>query len=133
MSALTIQLPGLPPVTHVLKDDAITIGRMRGNTIVIDDSSVSLCHAKITRVNGRFYLKDLNSTNGTLVNGQTISEAPLRDQDRVRFAEVIAEFVDEAAELAPRPASTPAKPAAAVPPTQPAPVLKRKTAAFGPM
>src|SRR3954466_14562079 len=80
MSALTIQLPGMPPVTHVLKDDTITIGRMKGNTIVIADDSVSLLHAKITRVNGRFHLKDLNSTNGTLVNGQSISEAPLRNQ-----------------------------------------------------
>src|SRR6185295_12309577 len=97
MSALTIQLSGLPPVTHVLKDDTITIGRMRGNTIVIDNDSVSLVHAKITRVEGRFFLKDLNSTNGTLVNGQTISEAPLRNLDRIRFADVIGEFHNEPA------------------------------------
>jgi len=56
-----------------------------GNTIVIEDTSISLMHARITRKNGEFYLKDLNSTNGTIVNGQPISEAKLQDLDRVRL------------------------------------------------
>jgi predicted component of type VI protein secretion system len=93
MPTLTIQLPGLPPVAHVLNDETSTIGRMKGNTIVIDDSSVSLSHAKITRKNGEFFLKDLNSTNGTEVNGQPINEARLRDCDRVRFANISAQFL----------------------------------------
>src|SRR5512142_1892850 len=92
MPTLMIQLPGLPPVAHVLKDETTTIGRMKGNTIMIDDPSVSLCHAKITRKDGLFFLKDLNSTNGTVVNGQTISEARLHDFDRIRFADVPAQF-----------------------------------------
>jgi len=75
MPTLSIQLPGLPPVSHVLKDETITIGRMKGNTIVIEDSSISLMHAKITRKDGQFHLKDLNSTNGTMVNGQPITDA----------------------------------------------------------
>src|SRR6476660_25770 len=95
MPTLSIQLPGLPPVSHVLKDETITIGRMKGNTIVIEDSSISLMHAKITRKNGDFLLKDLNSTNGTRVNGQSIGEVKLRDQDRVRFAEITCQFVAE--------------------------------------
>ena len=52
MATLTIQLPGFPAVSHLLKDDTITIGRMKGNNIVIDDDSVSLTHARITRING---------------------------------------------------------------------------------
>src|SRR5215471_7906645 len=96
MPTLTIQLPGLPPVSHVLKDETITIGRMKGNTIVIDDSSISLMHARITRKNGDYYLKDLNSTNGTTLNGQLVAEARLRDLDRVRFAEITAQFQAEA-------------------------------------
>jgi len=94
MPTLTIQLAGLPPVSHVLKDETITIGRMKGNTIVIDDASISLSHAKITRKNGKFFLKDLNSTNGTLVNGQSISDAPLKDRDRVLFAEIQGQFLE---------------------------------------
>src|SRR3954462_12184817 len=97
MSILLLHLPGLPPVAHVLKDETITIGRMKGNTIVIEDSSISLMHAKITRKNGDFLLKDLNSTNGTLVNGQPIGEVKLRDLDRVRFAEITCQFLADAA------------------------------------
>src|SRR3954462_8628728 len=95
MSTLIIQLPGLPAVSHVLKDETITIGRLKGNTIVIEDSSISLMHAKITRKDGQFFLKDLNSTNGTIVNGQPIGEVRLRDQDRVRFAEITTHFVTD--------------------------------------
>src|SRR5881227_701990 len=93
MPTLTIQLPGQLPVFHVLKDETITIGRLKGNTIVIEDSSISLMHAKITRKDGQFFLKDLNSTNGTIVNGQPIGEVRLRDLDRVRFAEITCQFV----------------------------------------
>jgi predicted component of type VI protein secretion system len=93
MPTLTIQLPGQPPVFHVLRDETITVGRLKSNTIVIEDNSVSLMHAKITRKDGQFYLKDLNSTNGTIVNGQPIGEVRLRDQDKVRFAEITTQFV----------------------------------------
>jgi pSer/pThr/pTyr-binding forkhead associated (FHA) protein len=111
MPTLSIQLPGLPPVSHVLKDETITIGRMKGNTIVIEDSSISLMHAKITRKNGDFLLKDLNSTNGTSVNGQPIGEVKLRDSDRVRFAEITCQFVADAVVPTEQPTQTVAAPA----------------------
>jgi hypothetical protein len=92
MPTLTIQLPGLPSVEHIVREDAITLGRMKGNSIALNDSSVSLSHAKITRVGNDFFLKDLNSTNGTMLNGQSITEARLRDGDQLKFGEVIAYF-----------------------------------------
>lgn len=112
MATLTIQLPGLPPVEHVLRDEAITIGRMRGNTIALEDSSVSLSHAKLTRFGDDYVLKDLNSTNGTMLNGQSINEARLHDGDRVQFGEVVACFrLELAAPVPPAKADSP-KPAA---------------------
>src|SRR5215470_14733221 len=96
MPTLSIQLPGLPPVSHVLKDETITIGRMKGNTIVIEDSSISLIHAKITRKNGDLILKDLNSTNDTIVNGQPVDEVRLRDLNRIRFADITCQFLADA-------------------------------------
>src|SRR5438067_541659 len=95
MPTLLVQLPGFPPVSHIIRDETTTIGRLKSNSIVIDDSSVSLMHAKITRKNGEYYLKDLNSTNGTIVNGQAVGEAKLKDQDRVRFAEISTQFMAE--------------------------------------
>ena len=121
MATLTIQLPGLPPVSHVLKDETITVGRMKGNSIVIDDASVSLTHARITRKSGEFYLKDLNSTNGTIVNGQRINEARLHDLDRVSFADIAAQFQAEAPAEATAPAPAPILPATAKKEAQPAP------------
>jgi hypothetical protein len=98
MPTLTIQLPGLPPVAHVLREETTTIGRMKGSTIVVDDTSVSLMHAKITRSKeGEYFLKDLNSTNGTLINGQTVREVKLQDLDQICFADVLAQFHGEAA------------------------------------
>jgi len=130
MPTLSIQLPGLPPVSHVLKDETITIGRMKGNTIVIEDSSISLMHAKITRKNGDFLLKDLNSTNGTSVNGQPIGEVKLRDLDRVRFAEITCQFIADSAVPTEQPTQTVAAPAP-VPVMQSAvqPGVSRNTAA----
>lgn len=121
MPTLSIQLPGLPPVSHVLKDETITIGRMKGNTIVIEDSSISLMHAKITRKNGDFLLKDLNSTNGTDVNGQPIAEVRLKDQDRVRFAEISCQFLADAAEQVTSTGIAPTVPAPA--PVRPLPIV----------
>ena len=122
-----IQLPGLPPVSHVVNGEMVTIGRMKGNTIVIDDVSISLMHAKITRKDGQYYLKDLNSTNGTTVNGQSIGEIRLRDQDRVRFADITTQFVADPEPVAPVSSAAPvmaALPSAAAAPVraaQPAP------------
>jgi pSer/pThr/pTyr-binding forkhead associated (FHA) protein len=118
MPTLTIQLPNLPPVDHIIRDEMITIGRMKGNTIALDDSSVSISHAKITRSNGEFFVKDLNSTNGTMLNGQSIVEARLRDGDQIKFGEVIAYYHAEPAFAGASPAqSQPASP----PPAQSTP------------
>jgi len=116
MATLIIQLPNMPPVEHVLKDEAITIGRMRGNSIALDDSSVSLSHAKLTRIDGAYHIKDLNSTNGTLLNGQSVSEARLHDGDYVKFGEVTGRFHADASALTSQPGSPAVVPAAPRPP-----------------
>ncbi len=122
MPTLTIQLPNLPPVDHIIRDEMITIGRMKGNTIALDDPSVSISHAKITRSNGEFFVKDLNSTNGTMLNGQSIVEARLRDGDQIKFGEVIAHYRGEPAfPGAPSPQTQSASTAAAQPAPAPAP------------
>ncbi len=117
MPTLTIQLPGLPPVDHILRDEMMTIGRMKGNTIALDDASVSVSHAKITRKGVEFFLKDLNATNGTMLNGQSINEARLKDGDQVKFGEVIAIYRSEPEFISNTPGAVPT--AAAAPSSQP--------------
>lgn len=53
--------------------DSVTIGRMGECGIVIDyDKSVSSRHCKIAVQNGRFYITDLNSSNGTFIDGKKV-------------------------------------------------------------
>ena len=48
----------------------IKIGREKSNSIVIDDTMVSRYHAVIHKIKDVYYIKDLESTNGTRVNGE---------------------------------------------------------------
>lgn len=73
---------------HELEEDVITIGRMEDNQIQIEHPSVSGHHAQLTSIGGGYQLRDLNSTNGTRVNGGQVSEHPLREGDRIRFGKV---------------------------------------------
>src|SRR4051794_13567373 len=79
-------------ITHELVDVLITIGRAPDNAIVLDDPSVSSRHAKLELSGDTYRLKDLESTNGTRVNGIPITETALRFDDRIRFGGVDGRF-----------------------------------------
>ena len=56
-----------------LSEDAeLNIGRAYDNDIVVQDAAVSRHHASVGMKGGRVYVKDMQSTNGTAVNGETI-------------------------------------------------------------
>src|SRR5277367_2589985 len=61
----------------------VTIGREEGNLLRLNDERVSRFHAKIQHDNGDVILTDLESTNGTRVNGNTVQIRRLRPGDRV--------------------------------------------------
>jgi pSer/pThr/pTyr-binding forkhead associated (FHA) protein len=75
-----------------LGSDIVTIGRARTNQIVVDDPSVSAHHAVLLRTGASYSLKDLNSSNGTRINGDCVTEAELKDGDTIRFGSVTATF-----------------------------------------
>ena len=87
---LTTQAQG--KVAYEFAERSITIGRAPDNMIVIDDPSVSNRHALLELSGETYRLKDLDSTNGTKVNGVPITETVLRFEDRVRFAAIEARF-----------------------------------------
>ena len=66
---------------YTFTKDLIIAGRTQTNDLVIDDPTVSRHHFKITRENNNFYIEDLNSTNGTYVNGLKIKKSILKDGD----------------------------------------------------
>src|SRR5438270_804915 len=79
-------------VAYEFAERSITIGRAPDNMIVIDDASVSSRHA-LLELRGEIYrLKDLESTNGTKVNGVPITDTVLRFEDRIRFGAIESRF-----------------------------------------
>jgi pSer/pThr/pTyr-binding forkhead associated (FHA) protein len=78
--------------THELTEDLITIGRGPDNMIVVNDPSISTRHAQLERAGETYRLKDLDSTNGTRVNGIPVVETLLRFDDRIRFGAAEARY-----------------------------------------
>jgi hypothetical protein len=72
--------------TYPLQGHVLNIGRRLGNHIVIDDPRVSRTHAQVRGVRGRYVLFDLNSTGGTFVNGQRITQHSLKPGDVISLA-----------------------------------------------
>jgi pSer/pThr/pTyr-binding forkhead associated (FHA) protein len=79
-------------VAYEFAERSITIGRAPDNMIVIDDPSVSNRHALMERSGETYRLKDLDSTNGTKVNGVPVTETLLRLEDRIRFGVIEARY-----------------------------------------
>src|SRR5258707_3163610 len=66
-----------------LSAEPITVGRDPKNDVILDDRRVSRRHAEVRLRLGRYTLYDLQSTNGTFVNGRRIAEMVLSDEDRI--------------------------------------------------
>jgi pSer/pThr/pTyr-binding forkhead associated (FHA) protein len=92
MAWLVLNCEGRDPVAHELLGDIVMIGRAPSNHIVIDHPAVSAQHAILARVADSYRLNDLHSTNGTQVNGVSITDTELKDGDKIRFGSVVAVF-----------------------------------------
>jgi putative serine protease PepD len=92
MATLIFEHGEIGPVTRELVGDLITIGRDPSNAVVIDDPTVSGQHASLMRSPTGYRLTELNSTNGTQINGISITDAELKDGDEIRFGSVTAVF-----------------------------------------
>ncbi len=98
---------------HELTQDIITIGRRKDNALCLSHLSISGHHAVISQENGCLILEDLESTNGTLVNGVPISRHVLTHRDQItlgmfelQYAESAAEQTASAEVAAPAPVET---------------------------
>ncbi len=70
-----------------------SIGRQWGNTIVLNDRYVSSHHALVLFQDGRWLVRDCNSTNGTFVNGRRVTgDVPIRDGDEITIGSTVLRF-----------------------------------------
>jgi FHA domain-containing protein len=68
----------------------LSIGRSKEADVQIEDRYASSLHARVFSREGRFYVEDMNSTNGTLLNGATLQgEAELIDGDSVQIGDTV--------------------------------------------
>lgn len=73
MARLVILSEGMTGKAHELTLDKTTVGRVDDNTFPIPEPSVSSHHAEILLRGGEVVVRDLNSTNGTFINGHQVS------------------------------------------------------------
>ena len=86
MAKIILTLDEKPLREIPLSKERMTIGRRPHNDIVIDDLAISGEHAVIVSTSHDAFLEDLNSTNGTKVNGQPVKKHYLQDQDCIELA-----------------------------------------------
>lgn len=75
----------------------LTIGRSPANAIVIEDTAASREHCALERRGERWFLSDLESKNGTRLNGEAVKSMKLEPGDRIEIGLAKITFLDEAA------------------------------------
>jgi hypothetical protein len=78
--------------SFTLRAESLTLGRSGDNQISIPDSAISRHHAEILMREGTWFIRDLSSRNGVLINGNRYQESELRDGDMVTIGESSLRF-----------------------------------------
>src|SRR2546425_944843 len=103
LASFLVRSGGLIGQRLAVKTPIVNIGRADYNDLVVPDPSISTSHAKLQRREGVWVLVDLDSTNGTFVDGERVKgEAPLAPGATVRFGDVqlVFEPTDDALGIA---------------------------------
>ena len=99
MGKLVVSLDGVVIKEVQITKDKTTLGRRPYNDIVIDNLAVSGEHAVLQMVGGDVFIEDLNSTNGTYINGKAIKKQLLTHNDTVEIGKYkIKYLVDESSD-----------------------------------
>ena len=92
---LTVYVPGARPIQYDLKgsEGIFVLGRLEECEIRVTVQKASRKHAQIEIENGQYCLRDLGSTNGTLINGRKVAEsAALKDGDKITIGAALLYF-----------------------------------------
>jgi pSer/pThr/pTyr-binding forkhead associated (FHA) protein len=88
MMKLVVLSPGMTGRSQELKVDKTTIGRMEGNTFQIAEPSVSSHHCEVLLRGNEVMVRDLDSTNGTYISGQKVTESTLKPGQILRLGQI---------------------------------------------
>ena len=100
MAKLVISMDGVVTKEVQLTKERTTIGRKPHNDVQVDNLAVSGEHAVIYTIRNDSFIEDLDSTNGTLVNGAPIKKHLLKNNDLVELGKHKLKYVSEAAGIA---------------------------------
>ncbi len=98
MARLVLSLDGQTLAEYNMSKERYTVGRLPDNDIRIDNAAVSGHHALIINILNDSFLEDLNSTNGTYVNGKIIKKHALQHGDVITVGHHALRFIDGEAE-----------------------------------
>ena len=116
MAKLVIQTQGMSGRACELKVDKTTIGRVEDNAFQISEQSISSHHCEVLLRGSDVVVKDLNSTNGTFINDEKITESVLKPGQTLRLGQVELRLET----------GTEGTPTASAPPAAPPPRSKKK-------
>jgi pSer/pThr/pTyr-binding forkhead associated (FHA) protein len=89
MPKLTVLTEGIEPTSFDLTKEVTSVGRVKGNDIVLDHQSVSGSHGELVlRGDQDVYIRDLGSTNGSYLDGKKVAESPVQPGEVITFGEV---------------------------------------------
>lgn len=97
MPKMIVSIDGVVIKEVQLTKDRTTLGRRPYNDIVIDNLAVSGEHAIVQMTGNEVYLEDLNSTNGTYVNGKAVKKQLLQNSDTVEIGKYKIKYINEVA------------------------------------
>jgi len=97
MAKLIIKLDGKVESEYELTSENTTIGRHKNNDIQIDNLAVSGHHSQVIKIMDDCFVEDLNSSNGTYVNGNLIKKHALKDGDEIKIGKHQLRYINEAA------------------------------------
>lgn len=97
MPKMIVSIDGVVIKEVQLTKDRTTLGRRPYNDIVIDNLAVSGEHAVMQMSGSEVFLEDLNSTNGTYINGKAIKKQQLHNGDTVEIGKYKIKFVHDGA------------------------------------
>ena len=97
MPKMIVSIDGVVIKEVQLTKDRTTLGRRPYNDIVIDNLAVSGEHSVLQMTGNEVYLEDLNSTNGTYVNGKAVKKQLLQNSDIVEIGKYKIKYINEVA------------------------------------